>query len=276
LPAWLAPTARGRQRQYQRYQASQAELAQRHLQNQQRAADKRLAPEKGVLSPGDPEAPFGLDKEQGYRPLYTVPLSRALDSALILAYEVFAQPPDAATLGPMLARQPRVTGRLPRHQLTDAGYATALDLAECDRLGGELYAPYQTNDFSVARSLSAPKQLPKSAFRWLEAEQRSPCPQGHPLPPEKRERQRRAGGQRLEVVTYRCAPAGCLACEQQAACVKNPQAGRTVKRSEYEHLVEALQGRMATEQDKTLYIAIFKGLRPHTRNAETTPGGRGG
>jgi hypothetical protein len=35
--------------------------------------------------------------------------------------------------------------------------------------------------------------------------------------------------------------------------VKNPQTGRTVKRSEYEHLVEALQSRMATEQAKTLY-----------------------
>jgi hypothetical protein len=44
-----------------------------------------------------------------------------------------------------------------------------------------------------------------------------------------------------------------MACEQQAEYAKNPQAGRTVKRSEYEHLVEALQVRMATEQAKTLY-----------------------
>ena len=146
-----------------------------------------------------------------------------------------------------------MTGQLPQHQLTDAGYATALDLAECDRLGVELYAPYQENDFSASGKTSEPKQLPKSAFRWVEAEQAYYCPQNHPLPPANRERQRRAGGQRLEVVTYRCAASCCRACEQQAACVKNPQAGRTVKRSEYEHLVEALQVRMATEQAKTLY-----------------------
>ena len=109
-PSWLAPTVRGRQRQYQRYQESQGELERRHLQNQQRPADKRRAPEKVVLSPGEPEAPLGLDKEKVYRPLYNVQLSRDLDSALILAYEVFAQPTDAATLGPMLARQLLLTG----------------------------------------------------------------------------------------------------------------------------------------------------------------------
>lgn len=252
-PSWRAPTARGRQLQSQRYHACQAELEQRHLQNQQRAADTRQAPEKVVLSPGDPEAPLGLDKEKVYRPLYNVQLSRDLDSPLILAHEVFAQPTDTATLGPMLERQRLLTGRLPTHQLTDAGYATALDLAVCDRLGVELSAPYQANDFSASRKNSPPKQIPKSAFTWLEAEQTYQCPQGHPLHPESRERQRRAGGQRLEVVTYRCAASFCMACEQQAACVKNPQSGRTVQRSEYEHLVEALQVRMATEHAKTLY-----------------------
>lgn len=252
-PSWLAPTARGRQLQYQRYQKSQVELERRHLQNQQRPADKRRAPEKVVLSPGDSEAPLGLDKEKVYRPLYNVQVSRDLDSALILAYEVFAQPTDAATLGPMLERQLLLTGRLPQQQLTDAGYATALDLAECARLGVELYAPYQENDFSASRKTSEPKQLPKSAFRWLETEQMYHCPQGHPLQPASRERQRRAGGQRLEVVTYRCAASFCMACEQQAECTKNPQAGRTVKRSEYEHLVEALHIRMATAQAKALY-----------------------
>ncbi len=36
-------------------------------------------------------------------------------------------------------------------------------------------------------------------------------------------------------------------------CVKKPQSGRTVKRSEYEHLVEELQTRMATDEAKALY-----------------------
>ncbi len=251
--AWLAPTARGRQQQYERYQKSQVALEQRHEHNQQRAADKRQPAAKVMLSPGDPEAPLGRDKEKVYRPLYNVQFSLDLDSPLILASDVFAQPTDAGTLGPMLARQRLFTGRLPTHQLGDAGYATALDLAVCHDLGVALYAPYQENDFSAHGKQSAPKQTPKSAFTWLEAQQTYQCPQGHLLNRDSREHQRRAGGQRLEVVTYRCAATLCIACEQQKACVQNPQSGRTVKRSEYEHFVEELQARMATDEAKALY-----------------------
>jgi len=251
--AWLAPTERGRQQQYERYQKSQVEFEQRHEQNQQRAADKRQPADKVMLSLGDPEAPLGRDKEKVYRPLYNVQFSLDLDSPLILAYDVFAQPTDAGTLGPMLERQRLLTGRLPKHQLGDASYATALDLAVCHGLGVELYAPYQENDFSANGKKSAPKQTPKSAFTWLEAQQTYQCPQGHLLNRDSREHQRRAGGQRLEVVTYRCAATLCMACEQQKACVQNPQSGRTVKRSEYEHFVEELQARMATDEAKALY-----------------------
>ncbi len=35
--------------------------------------------------------------------------------------------------------------------------------------------------------------------------------------------------------------------------MQNPQSGRTVKRSEYEHFVEELQARMATDEAKALY-----------------------
>ncbi len=119
-----------------------------------------------------------------------------LDSPLILAYNVFAQPTDAGTLGPMLERQRLLTGRLAKHQLGDAGYATALNLALSYDWGVELYAPYQENDFSAHGKQSAPKQTPKSAFPWLEAQQTYQCPQGHLFHRDSRARQRRAGGQR--------------------------------------------------------------------------------
>ncbi len=207
-----------------------------------------------LISPGDPEAPLDLDKTKVYRPLYNVQVSRDLNSPLILAHDVFAQPTDTGTLGPMLERQRVLTGRLPTQQLTDAGYATALDLAVCAELGVELYAPYHDNDFSAAKRASMPpKQLPKSAFTWLAPEQTYQCPQGHRLQHEGREQQQRAGGQHLEVSTYRCPAVHCRACPQQAACAKNPQVGRTIQRSEHEDVVEALQARMATAEAKALY-----------------------
>jgi transposase len=253
-PAWLAPTPQGRRRQHRQYQRSRTALRHRHAQNQQRRTDTRQPPEKVVLSPGDPEAPLGLDKCKVYRPLYNVQWARDLDSPLILAADVFAQPTDAGTLGPMLRRQEAATGRLPQTYLTDAGYATALDLALCAQWGVTLYAPYQENAFSAAkRATRPPKQRPKSAFLWLPTVQTSQCPGGHQLVPAGRERKRLAGGQRLEVTTYRCAPAHCLACPQHAACVKNPQKGRTIKRHEHEALVEALRARMATAEARALY-----------------------
>ena len=100
-------------------------------------------------------------------------LARDIDSPLILAYEVFAQPTDAGTLGPMLRRQAAATGHLPHAYLTDAGYATARDLALCDQWGVTLYASYQANAFSAAKQAARPpQQLPKSIFRWWRAAQR--------------------------------------------------------------------------------------------------------
>ena len=74
-----------------------------------------------MISPGDPEAALGLDKEHVFRPLYTVQTVRDLDSPLILAYEVFAQATDAATLPPMLRRQQQLTGRSLQDLLADSG-----------------------------------------------------------------------------------------------------------------------------------------------------------
>ena len=75
-----------------------------------------------VVSPGDPEAPLGLDKDHVYRPLYTAQTLRDVESQLILAYDVFAHASDAATVPPMLRRSHQMTGRTLEELLVDCGY----------------------------------------------------------------------------------------------------------------------------------------------------------
>jgi hypothetical protein len=99
-----------------------------------------------MVSPGDPEAPLGLDKDHVFRPLYTVQTVRDVTSPLILGYEVFAQASDAATLPPMLQRSQQLTGRSLKELLVDSGYVTGIDLAECVAQDVTLYGPWKAND----------------------------------------------------------------------------------------------------------------------------------
>src|SRR5688572_17800521 len=127
----MGNTPAGHRRQQDRYRQAQDQLTQLQMANARRPAAQRREPDKMVISPGDPEAALGLDKDHVFRPLYTVQTIRDVDSPLILAYEVFAQPSDAATLLPMLGRLHQLTGRALDDLLVDCGYVTGMDLADC-------------------------------------------------------------------------------------------------------------------------------------------------
>jgi RND family efflux transporter MFP subunit len=61
--------------------------------------------------------------------LYNVQVVDDLDSPFVLAYEVFAQPNDAGTLGPMLGRARQALGHDLEALLADTAYAGGADLA---------------------------------------------------------------------------------------------------------------------------------------------------
>lgn len=121
LPGWMATTPAGRHRHLGRYAQAQDQLSVLQTANAQRPPSQRRAPDKVVVSPGDPEAPLGLDKDHVYRPLYTVQTVHDVDAPFILADDVFAQASDAATLPPMLRRSRKLTGRSLDDLLVDCG-----------------------------------------------------------------------------------------------------------------------------------------------------------
>jgi transposase len=246
-PAWMATTPRGRRRQQRRLQQAQQRLQQLQQRNGRKRASKRKKPDQVRLSLSDPEAALGRDKEKVYRPLYNVQLLDDLDSPLVLAYDVLAQPNDAGVLAAMLRRQTGLVGKRIEELLADTAYAGGADLAAAVAAGVTMYA-------RLPKEADASQgKIPKSAFVWLPQEQTYQCPQGQRLQLQQSSRQKRSGTEKIELHQYRCPAEHCRACPQKERCTSSPEKGRTISRSEYEEPIEALRQRMGTEQAKELY-----------------------
>jgi hypothetical protein len=244
----MASTPGGRRRQRCRYHHAREALEARIAANARRPPSERRDPAKIVVSPSEPGAVLGLDKDKVFRPLYNAQLAYDLDSEFILGCGIFALPTDVGTLGPMLATTRATTGRLPAVLLADAKYANLIDVATCEREGVTLYAP-EGND--VAATPAKAKLIPKSAFAWDAERREYRCPEGHAMPYATSKAEGRAGGA-VVYDYYRCPGETCRACPRVAACTTSPK-GRMVSRAREEGLVERLRQRMATAEAKALY-----------------------
>lgn len=256
VPRWMARTPLRRRHQQQRYERAQERLEQLLAANQRQDPHCRRDPKKIVVSTSDPEAALGRDKFHVFRPLYNTQLVRDVGSRLILAYEVFAQPTDAGTLKPMLHKLSGMEGLQLKELLVDAGYVTTTNLVLAKQGGITMYGPWQENDFRRAKSDKPggkPKLLSKDQFIWNPEKQVYLCPAGHCLTWIGRDKRMQADGEVNIMHSYRCDPRDCCACPLSARCTTNPKRGRSVKRSEYETLVEAHRARMATDAAKQIY-----------------------
>jgi transposase len=255
-PGWLAKTELGLHEQKQRYAHAAEILRQRQEANAQRRSSKRKPADKVVVSPADPEAALARDKENVFRPLYTVQLLRDLDSPLIFAYEVLAQNNDNGVLEPMIERMVDNLGVKPKDVLVDSGYVSVRHLEFCSLAGITLYGPCQENDYSSQNGKKAQRnqhtELPKSAFTWLADEQTYQCPEGHRLHFTNTQTQQRAD-HKITLSLYACPPEHCQACPRQSACTRTPEKGRTVSRMENEELLDALRERLQTPEAQELY-----------------------
>jgi transposase len=250
-PYWMAATPTGRREQSQRHRKAGIELADRLAKNEQRPKDKRLPSRKVKISMTDPEAPLGRDKEKVFGPIYTAECVVDTTSLLVLSFDVFAQATDAGTLPPMLDQTREVTGVMLAQISTDAGYASLLDLQECQKRGVRLVAPVQENDFTEQkRAQAANPRIGKDQFQWIPEEQTYACPKGHRLKYRGREQKRRRDEHTVTQYRFVCPPEHCRGCPLRERCVSNPDKGRTVKRLEGEELMEAHKEEMKKPEAK--------------------------
>ena len=99
-------------------------------------------------------------------------------------------------------------------------------------MGVVLYAPFQENDYTRAKSEAQETgPIPKSQFTWDVDRQVYRCPEGHELGYLSSRTESRAGGQEVVLDLYRCPGKYCQACPRRVACTSKPVAGRTVSRA---------------------------------------------
>jgi transposase len=256
-PCWMANHSETREQQRARYEQARERMQQLQAENQQRRCSKRQEPEKIVVSLGDPEAACGRDKFKVFRPLYNAQFIVDLHSPFILSYDVFNRATDSGTMEPMLERMTVLTGHKPETLLADATYAAVSDLEICEQNSIRLYAPVGENDYTKKNkkkpSTNQFTQLPKTEFRWLEAENTYRCPEGHLLEFVRQQRVPRSCGESVRSSIFRCAAQHCRPCPRRQECTPNPETGRTVSRLENEELIEELRERMQTAEAKAFY-----------------------
>jgi transposase len=255
-PSWKAPTIRGKKRQRDRYRRVQAILEEQHARNARRRKDKRKMDAKIKVAPGDPMAPFGLDKLKTYRPLYNVQTVSDVQTDLVLAYATTRTIADSGQLLPMIEQAEEITGRPVREVLVDSGYPSGAELAQCAEKGVIVYAPWNENTFTETKRAKGveKRQIPKARFTFDASLPGYRCPEGKRLIRRERTTKQKADGSYFAVEIYQADPADCAACRLKAACVQGRSAARTVRRQENEELIEELQERMKTPEAKARYV----------------------
>ncbi len=254
-PSWKAKTLRGKKRQRDQYRRAQAVLQAKHAANRRRRKDKRKKDASIRVAPGDPMAPFGLDKLNTYRPLYNIQTMSDVETDLVLAYATTRTTADNGLLLPMIEQTMAVTNQPLKDVLVDSGYPSGKDLAECKKKGVTVYAPWNENTFTEAKRAKGgdKNQISKDQFVFDPSVPGYRCPEGKPLTYRERTTKQKANGDYFTIEIYQAAPSDCAGCPLKARCVRGRSGARTVRRQKHEELIEELRERMKQPEAKEKY-----------------------
>lgn len=253
--AWKAKTLWGKKRQRAHYSHAQAVLRAKHHANVQRRKDKQKKNNRIRVALGDPTAPFGLDKAKTYRPLYNVQTMSGVDTDLVLAYATTPTTADNGQLLPMIDLTVETTGRPLKEVLTDSGYPSGEDLAQCKEKGVTVYAPWNENSFTESKRAKAGNegQIPKDQFTFDPSIPGYRCPEGKKLEYRERTKKQKANGDYVSLEIYQADASNCGACPLMARCVRGRSGARTVRRQEHEELIDEMKERMKEPESKEKY-----------------------
>lgn len=258
-PQWMPETPDGRLDLAARMEEALGVLNQRLENNAKKPKSKRQREDRIFVSLSEPQAVISRDKEKVFCPLYTSQFMVDFDSLMVLGYSLAAEATDVGTLTPMIDQVQRIVGGNLRQVVTDATYATVLDLQDCRDRDIDLIALVQENSRTHQKqSQKAASEAPgagpinREQFRWLKSAQTYKCPAGHRLEYQWTENQRRHGGRTVAQHRYRCPPEHCQRCPLASRCVKDPSRGRTIKRLEGQELLDAQRLKMQQPESKSL------------------------
>jgi transposase len=253
--SFMAKTKRGKKRQRAQYRKAQEILKERNKANARRRKDKRKKSEQVRIAIGDPMAPFGRDKMKVFRPLYNVQTMTDVETDFVFAFSVTPTLSDSGHLLPMIDQMTAVTGRPLEAVLTDSGYPSGDDLAQCEARNVEVIAPWNENSFTAEKRAQAGENRPirKDEFTWDPTIPGYRCPQGNPLIYRERTTKQKANGDSVSLEIYQADKADCNECPLKARCVHSSSGARTVRRQPHEDLIDKMRDRIKTPEGKALY-----------------------
>ncbi len=218
----------------------------------------------------DPDSRVMPNKEGGYAPNYTPVVTTDGERGFIVDCDVLAEVNEGSAALPSVDRIEESFGQRPERFLTDTGNNSGQIMAGMEARNVEFYAPVESNlpqagnpalrddpQVPVPESQwpdlprNNQKQLDKSCFVYVEAEDQYYCPQGHAMPFETTKPEQR-GGQVVQLRIYRCG--ACAGCPLASACLSpKSKHGRTIRRDQYEQVRERTAARMSTAAARKLY-----------------------
>lgn len=253
--SFMAKTTRGKKRQRDQYRQAQQILKELNKTNTRRRKDKRKKSEQVRVAIGDPMARYGRDKKKVFRPLYNVQTMTDVETDFVFAYSVTPTLSDSGHLVPMIDQMTAVTGRPLEAVLTDSGYPSGDELAQCEARNVDVIAPWNENSFTAEKRAKAGENGPirKDEFTWDPTIPGYHCPQGNPLTYRERTTKQKANGDSVSLEIYQAGKADCNECPLKARCVHGSSGARTVRRQPHEDLIEKMRDRLKTPEGKALY-----------------------
>ena len=254
--SFMAKTKRGKKRQRAQYRKAQEILKELNKINARRRKDKRKKSEQVRVAIGDPNAPFGRDKMKVFRPLYNLQTMTDVETDFVFAFSLTPTLSDSGHLVPMINLTAEATERVLTIVLTDSGYPSGEDLAECETRKVEVFAPWNENSFTAEKRAQAGENGPirKDEFTWDPTIPGYRCPQGNPLTyRELHHENKKANGDSVPLEIYQADAADCKECPLKARCVHGSSGARTVRRQPHEDLIDEMRERMKTPEGKALY-----------------------
>jgi transposase len=253
--SFMAKTTRGKKRQRTEYRKAQEILKELNKSNARRRKDKRKKSEQVRVAIGDPMAPYGRDKKKVFRPLYNLQTMTDVETDFVFAYSVTPTLSDSGHLVPMIDQMTAVTGRPLEAVLTDSGYPSGDELAQCEARNVDVIAPWNENSFTAEKRAQAGENRPirKDEFTWDPTIPGYRCPQGNPLTYRERTTKQKANGDSVSLEIYQADKADCNECPLKARCVHSNSGARTVRRQPHEDLIDKMRDRLKTPEGKALY-----------------------
>ena len=222
----------------------------------------------------DPDSSILPNKEGGFAPNFTTTCTTDGENGMITDADVLEQGhSEPESVIATVEQIEEDYDKKPEIILADSGFATGENLTELENRQVEAYMPVNSRNVSDENPACRPNptqpvpsedwpklprrkqsgKLDRSAFVYVEDEDRYYCPQGRPLDYcGTKEKSRASSGDSVYCV-YRSA--SCDGCALAGECLGGKSKTRTVSRDQHDDAREATARRMNTEDGKKIYSA---------------------